>query len=161
MAVDEASDAALLKALDANDEECALLSCVTDTGLRDNLLFLVLRSPVDEPVRVQVNARMHESDAFMRGSLADIVENGEYLDAALVKLAGDKLAYRLTCEAQPKLGRAYAGDDIEDHLLQYFAKDLIRFKTDIEVLCVHPLCSHTVHKCFLLNAELTYSLQFA
>lgn len=117
----------MLKELVATEGEAQLLAFVTDEVLRDELLFGLLRVPVGEPVHVQVNAQMQRSDNG--GVLKDLLANGEWLDATLIADAreGIERSYALRCSAMPDLERTYDGDDIEDKLIQFFAKELIRF----------------------------------
>lgn len=125
----EADDEArLLRALAPDDDERAMLACIGDEGLRDELLFKLLRAPVGALVRVEVNERMSESDSFSGISLSDLLVEGVYTMATLCRSAsGGETSFDLACAACPPLNRTYVGDSILDHLLQYFAKGLIRF----------------------------------
>lgn len=144
-------------------EEEFLLASVTDADLRSTLLFDVLRAPVGEPVDVQVNIRMGESDSFTGASLEEILKNGVYVPAQVVRGLGASsersVSFALHCESHPELDRSYIGDDVMDKLLQYFAKELIlpdgKQGTDMHKdkpqvtlsVHLHPLCS--AHKACL------------
>lgn len=120
--------AELLGALAPGAAERELLACITDQALHDALLSLLLRAPVGAPVRVEVNDRMLESDAFGSVSLQTLLSDGEYVPALLYRdQSGAEMTFSLKCVTRPQLEKMYDGDAVVDHLLQYFAKDLIRF----------------------------------
>lgn len=120
----------LLHALAPNAEEKELLLCICDEQLREMLLHMLLRAPYGEPVPIEVNDRMNESDSFTC-TLSEILENGSFIPATLSRIqieeGGEAKSYKLACAELPQLNKMYKGDDVVDHLLQYFAKDLIRF----------------------------------
>lgn len=124
-----AEDDELLMALLPNAYEQALLAYVCDDALKDALLFGLLRAPVGDAVPVQVNTRQAESDAFAGAVLTDLIANGEYVDATLTRAVcdADKFSFELRCASLPSMDKTYIGDDVEDKLLQFFAKELIRF----------------------------------
>lgn len=136
-------DDALLAALSPSSAELKLLQCVEDAPLRDMLLFRLLRAPVGECVHVQINKLMGMSDSFCGAKLSEIVAAGEYVDATLRRISRDddgEQCYVLSCSSQSTLDRTYEKDDIEDFLLQFFAKNLIRFpssavRNDTELKC--------------------------
>lgn len=134
---DDEELARVLEAMQPDEREAALLRCIEDHALRDKLLFSLLRAPVGASVHVQVSARMNESDGFCPGgSLREILSSGSFEEAILRREGdGEAIFFALSCEACPHLERTYAGDDIEDKLLQYFAKELIRFP-EHQVLCL-------------------------
>lgn len=147
MANDDADlDAAMLDALAATEAESKMLAFVTDEALRDELLFCLLRAPVGEPVRVQVNARMNESDNG--GKLRELLAHGEFVDATLTpatRADGNGVSsFALHCKGMPNLNRTYDGDDLEDKLIQFFAKELIRFPRSppsyVRGLGLHATC---------------------
>lgn len=123
----DALDQAMLSALEATEAEARLLQFVNDDVLRDELLLCLLRAPLGEPVCVQVNGLMNASDNG--GVLTDLLASGEWLDATLVADGRDGIvsSYELRCPSKLELERTYEGDDIEDKLIQFFAKELIRF----------------------------------
>lgn len=136
-------------ALTTTEDERTLLAFIPDEALRNDLLLKLLRAPADATVLVQVNHRMKESDSFCGASLSELLTKGNYLDASLRCESKEKaLSYSLTCEEQPSLNRSYEGDDIIDHLLQYFAKELIRFplvralQVATVLSCISIPCAH-------------------
>ncbi|MGA1354892.1 MAG: hypothetical protein ACO32I_08990 [Candidatus Limnocylindrus sp.] len=116
-------------ALEPTAEENALLVSIADPDLREALLLGVLRSPPGESVLVQVNVRMAESDGFCGARLPELLQNGMFEDAYLHRAGCEAvMSFELTCPACPALSRSYVGDDVQDKLLEFFAKELIRFK---------------------------------
>lgn len=118
----------LLLSLAPNGQEAELLTFIADEDLRNALLRKLLRAEAGIPVRVLVNRRMKESDSFTGVTLQELLKDGSYENATLCRGRSTELSFTLTCGKCPQLARIYKGDDIIDHLLQYFAKDLIRFE---------------------------------
>lgn len=129
MAGADAADAAVEELLcEPTAEEKALLFGIADPSMREALLLGVLRAPTGEAVLLQVNARMEESDAFCGANLSELLHSGTYEDAYIQRVQAEPLSFKLTCPACPALNRSYVGDDVQDKLLEFFAKELIRFQ---------------------------------
>lgn len=129
-------------ALEPTAEEEALLVSIADPDLREALLLGVLRSPPGEMVLVQVNVSMAESDGFCGARLPELLQNGKFEDAQLQRTdSAAVMSFALTCPACPALSRMYVGDDVQDKLLEFFAKELMRFKPSkcMEVSLMKPV----------------------
>lgn len=125
---ERAEDEALLAALSPSAAETEMLAFVVDSGLRDALLFMLLRAPVGAHVCVQVSEHMDKSDAFVGARLDDLLASA-FIDATLhVKATGGPWKFALFCQARPRLQRMYEGDSVLDNLIEYFNKGLIRFQ---------------------------------
>lgn len=130
----DAHDDAMLHALSPSAEEAQLLqSAVNDPSLHDRLLFMLLRAQVGERVSVLVNERMCESDSFTGTSLPELVATGRYLQASISRRleANGKCSFTLSCDTMTALNKTYEDDDVQDFLIEYFMKDLIRFADEV------------------------------
>lgn len=127
---DDASDAALMEALQATPDEKSLLASVSNPFLCDKLLLGVLRAPVEEPLHVLVCPDMHKSDQFNNFIIDEAVKM-PYVAAHLERKRIAPPLFTLSCPSIPANNMQYDGRDaVQDKLIEYFCKDLIRFASE-------------------------------
>lgn len=121
---EDSEDRDLLLALEPEPHENEWLIGITNDALRDRLLLCVLRAT--SAVHVQVSMRVAESDSCA-GKIEAILA-APFVDAAITREGeGDRSVFALTCKSVPDLNRLYAGDQVTDHLCEYFNKGVLRF----------------------------------
>lgn len=126
----DAEEEALRRALEPTQDEAALLTTVSDTTLRDKLLFLVLRAEVGILLDVYVCPTMNKSDNFSQFNIEEAVK-GQYIAAKLERKRESPPLFALSCSDAPELQMIYEGDKVQDKLIEYFNKDLIRFEDKV------------------------------
>lgn len=144
-------DEAVMRALEATDHEQALLAAVSDLVLRDKLLFLLLRAEVGAKVDVHVCPSMHMSDQFSQFNIEEAVKQ-PYLAAQLERKRERPPLFGLHCADAPENDRTYDGeDDVQDKLIEFFSKDLIRFDDKVRWTASSPALTHATHSSLRLR----------
>ena len=89
------------------------------------LFRAILRMHKDERLCVTVCTRLHESDGFVGARIDDMLA-APYVDGVIT--CTDPLEYRLDVDApvHANLSRSYKDEEVPDHLLGYFHKQLLR-----------------------------------
>lgn len=103
------------------------LVSIKDMELRDRLLLRIFRSPPCARADVQASKLLLDCDSST-GDITQIVSM-EFADAFITREgAGKDSKFFLHCPSFPAFNRSYTGDEIIDHLCEYFNKGALRFK---------------------------------
>lgn len=118
----------------AVDEEVeanrALLGSVSDEMLRNQILSNVLGLEPGWSLTVMVCPIMHMSDSFQSFNIDEAVKL-QYVEANLQRKRRRPPLFVLACPSEPANDATYDGGDcVQDKLIEYFNKNLIRFNDE-------------------------------